>query len=217
MIDIDPQHLEMPLEFSHLHHLSFPSLRALNLEQVSRPSVSIDSTCSQFIEHHLTLEHLSWYPRALPSLTPEALPNLKSLSTSRDVVECLASVAVPPPTPTSLFFPVSQNLLPIAEDQRETSSLLSATPCCVKRPIECLDVYLLNARWLLSLHRFFLDSTKLRKLKLYSFHEVSDVCRVGDTFPEITWLWLQKDYVPPGAVRAKALELVCCSLCLPDD
>jgi len=222
VIDIDRQHLEIPLEFSHLHRLSFPSLRALKLQLLTGASASLDPTRSQFIEHHLTLEHLYWFPLALPSLTHEALPNLKSLSSTRHVVECLASIAPSPPTPptpSSLSFATFQNLLlpPIPEVQRETSSLLSAPSCSIKRPIECLDIRSLDARSLLAFHQYFLDSTKLRKLKLHTFHDVSDVCQVGDTFPEIIWLWLPNTHLPSGAVHPKAIELVCRSLCTPDD
>ena len=195
--------------------MSFPSLRTLKLQLLTGASASLDSTRSQFIEHHLTLEHLYWFPLALPSLTHEALPNLKSLSTTRHVVECLASIAPPPPTPSSLSFAVFQNLLP--EVQRETSSLSSAPSCSIKRPIECLDIRSLDARSLLAFHRYFLDSTKLRKLKLHTFHDVSDVCQVGDTFPEITWLWLPNTHLPSGAVHPKAIELVCHSLYISDD
>jgi len=222
VIDIDHQHLEIPLEFSHLHLLSFPSLRTLKLQLLTGASASLDPTRSQFIEHHLTLEHLYWFPLALPSLTHEALPSLKSLSSTRHVVECLASIAPSPPTPptpSSLSFATFQNLLlpPIPEVQRETSSLLSAPSRSIKRPIECLDIRSLDARSLLAFHQYFLDSTKLRKLKLHAFHDVSDVCQVGDTFPGITWLWLPSAHLPSGAVHPKAIELVCRSLCTPDD
>jgi len=222
VIDIDRQHLEIPLEFSHLHLLSFPSLRTLKLQLLTGASASLDPTRSRFIEHHLTLEHLYWFPLALPSLTHEALPSLKSLSSTRHVVECLASIAPSPPTPptpSSLSFATFQNLLlpPIPEVQRETSSLLSAPSRSIKRPIECLDIRSLDARSLLAFHQYFLDSTKLRKLKLHAFHDVSDVCQVGDTFPGITWLWLPSAHLPSGAVHPKAIELVCRSLCTPDD
>jgi len=222
VIDIDHQHLEIPLEFSHLHLLSFPSLRTLKLQLLTGASASLDPTRSRFIEHHLTLEHLYWFPLALPSLTHEALPSLKSLSSTRHVVECLASIAPSPPTPptpSSLSFATFQNLLlpPIPEVQRETSSLLSAPSRSIKRPIECLDIRSLDARSLLAFHQYFLDSTKLRKLKLHAFHDVSDVCQVGDTFPGITWLWLPSAHLPSGAVHPKAIELVCRSLCTPDD
>ena len=209
MTDIDHQHLEIPLEFSHLHRLSFPSLKVLRLQLLTGASASLDFTRSQFIEQHFTLEHLCWFPLALPSLTHEALPNLKSLSTTRHVVECLASVAPLPPTPSSLSFAVFQNFPSTTEDPRETSSVLPVPSGSIKRPIECLDIRSLDARSLLDLHQYFLDSTKLRKLKLHAFYDVSDVCQVGDTFPEIIWLWLPNSYLPSGAAHPKAIELVC--------
>lgn len=201
------EHLVIPLEFFHLHRLTFPSLKALRLQLLTGASASLDLTRSQFIERHTTLEHLCWFPLALPSLTPEALPNLKGLSTTRHVVECLASVAPPPPTPSSLSFAVFQNLPSITEDPREMNTVLPTPSGTIRRPIECLDVRSLDARSLLDFHQYFLDSRKLRKLKLHTFYDVSDVCQVGDTFPEVTWLWLPNAHLPSGSAHPKAIEL----------
>ncbi|KAJ3567547.1 hypothetical protein NP233_g6299 [Leucocoprinus birnbaumii] len=201
------EHLQIPLEFSHLHRLTFPDLKTLRLQLLTGASASLDLTRSQFIERHTTLEHLCWFPLALPLLTPEALPDLKRLSTTRHVVECLASVAPPPPTPSSMTFAVFQNLPPITEDPRETNTVIPTPSGSIKRPIECLDVRSLDARSLLDFHQYFLDSTKLRKLKLHTFYDVSDVCQVGDTFPEITWLWLPNAHLPSASAHPKAVEL----------
>ncbi|KXN86708.1 hypothetical protein AN958_09699 [Leucoagaricus sp. SymC.cos] len=201
------EHLQIPLEFSQLHRLTFPNLKSLRLQLMTGASASLDLTRSQFIERHATLEHLCWFPLALPSLTPEALPNLKSLSTTRHVVECLASVAPPPPTPSSFSFAVFQDLPPISEDPRETNAVLPTPSGSIRRPIECLDVRSLDAHALLDFHPYFMDSTKLRKLKLHTFYDVVDVCQVGDTFPAITWLWLPNNHLPTGSLHPKALEL----------
>ncbi|KAF9451189.1 hypothetical protein P691DRAFT_663836 [Macrolepiota fuliginosa MF-IS2] len=201
------EHLEIPLEFSYLHLLLFPALRDLKLLLLTGASASLDVTRSQFIERHTTLERLCWFPLALPSLSSEALPDLKHLTTTRQVIECLASVSPPPPTPSSLSFAIFQPLPPITEDPREANTRLPSPSGCVRRPIESLDVRSLDARALVDLHRHFMDSTTLRKLKLHTFRDVIDVCQVGDAFYGITWLWLPNVHLPSGSAHPKTVEL----------
>lgn len=128
--------------------------------------------------------------------------------TTRHVVECLASVAPPPPTPSSLSFAVFQDLPPITEDPREANTALPSPSGSIRRPIECLDVRSLDAKSLVDFHRHFMDSTSLRKLKLHTFHDVSDVCQVGDVFSGITWLWLPTVHLPSGSLHPQPLEIV---------
>jgi len=52
-----------------------------------------------------------------------------------------------------------------------------------------------------------MDPTALRKLKLHTFHDVVDVCQVGDTFPWITWLWLPTVHLASGSAHPKQVEM----------
>lgn len=107
-----------------------------------------------------------------------------------------------------MSFAAFQSLPPITEDPRETNTALPSPSGSIRRPIECLDVRSLDARSLIDFHRHFMDSMALRKLKLHTFHDVVDVCQVGDTFPGIRWLWLPSVHLPSGSAHPKQVEMV---------
>ncbi|KAF8159886.1 hypothetical protein B0H34DRAFT_655070 [Crassisporium funariophilum] len=198
------EYLEVPLEFHHLAECRLPKLKKLKLSMQAGATMGIDNSRARFLENHPSIEELSWFPIGMPYLSPDCLPNLKTLHTNRQFIVALndpekASSSItsltPPSTPVTAAHcpaPAPAPLLPAA-----------ATPQ-ILRPIESLDVYSLDAQTLVELK--CLNRTSLRKLKLHSFGNMDTLREVAEYFPNIEWLSLPSHHLPTDSVHPISLS-----------
>jgi len=158
----------------------------------------IDNSRARFLQNHPTIEELNWLPIGMPNLGPGCLPNLRILCTNRQFI-----VSLDEPESTSIGLlsppctPVTAVPAPIPVEQPP------AVPQKILRPIECLDVYSLDAQTLLELQ--CLDKKTLRKLKLHSFGNMSTLHELAAHFCNIEWLSLPSVHLPTNAVHPIAI------------
>jgi len=186
------------MEFLHLAECRLPKLKELKLVlQNAAVSTALDRSRALFLQNHPTIEVLHWLPLGMPQLSSDALPNLKSLRSNRQLImavnvpslsssQAAASLVTPPSTPLA-------NTIPVPADVEPTV----ASPI-IRRKIENLDIYSLDAHTLLELK--CIDPSTLRRLKLSSFDGLDTLREIGDTFPNIEWLLLPSMYMPPDSL-----------------
>lgn len=157
-------------------------------------STGIDNSRARFLQNHPTIEELNWLPLGLPNLGPDCLPNLRILCTNRHFIVSLNDPeAVSPPTGL---------LSPPCSPVTAAPAPAPVEPIVVPqklRPIECLDVYSLDAQTLLELR--CVDRKTIRKLKLHFFGNISTLHELAVHFPNIEWLYLPSFHLPTNAVH----------------
>ncbi|KAF8903452.1 hypothetical protein CPB84DRAFT_768658 [Gymnopilus junonius] len=184
------EYLEVPLEFHHLMECRLPNLKHLKLVlQAGAASLGIDRSRTIFLQNHPSIEVLDWSPVGIPSIAPDALPNLKSLRSNRQFAMALndpefgsyaVNLMTPPSTPVAAVTPVPGEP--------------TSAPVTIQRKIENLDVKSLDAQTLLDLK--FIDKQSLRRLKLHTFGDISTLHEIAATFPNIEWLSLPSFHLP---------------------
>ena len=156
-------------------------------------SMGADNSRARFLQNHPTIEELSWRPTGMPSLGPECLPNLRVLRTNRQFMVSLndpESVSTPTGLLSPPCTPVTAAPAPVPVEPPAPQ---------IPRPIECLDVYSLDAQTLLEME--CVDKKTLRKLKLHSFGNMSTLHELAAHFRNIEWLSLPSVHLPTDAVH----------------
>jgi hypothetical protein len=178
----------------------------------SGANTTIDQSRALFLQNHPSIEELNWSPIGNPWILPTALPNLKSIVTNKRFLMALnglnygagssagstMNLPTPPATPSTPKGPSSPgsdfSVEPLPEVLR------------IRRQINSLDVFSLDARSLLDLE--CLDRSCLRKLRLPIF-DISTLYEVADAFPNIEWLSLPPTHLPSDSICHVPVSKVC--------
>ena len=170
--------------------------------QAGAASLGIDRSRTLFLQNHPSIEVLDWSPIGIPSIAPDALPNLKSLRSNRQFAMALndpefgssgVSLMTPPSTPLAAVTPVPDEPIPAS--------------VILQRKIEELDIRSLDAQTLLDLK--FIEKQSLKRLKLHTFGDISTLHEIAAAFPNIEWLHLPGYHLPTDLPHPKRVTRVC--------